>query len=166
MLAPFFSSSTRSTSDNTFDILLLFAPGPLIPQSSEVRTSHQEATKTYAPHLPSNPLSKHAERCLSDWRRPKGLLCRGAMAHNYDVGTRAWQPDPTEGWLASEVEAKDVQGDKVKLVFQLANGEVGLSLFAGAITEEQGSYSYCRSQEQSKPPWPPSMTTPTHLYLL
>ena len=48
------------------------------------------------------------------------------MAHNYDVGTRAWQPDPTEGWVASEVESKSIDGDKVKLVFQLANGEVDL----------------------------------------
>lgn len=46
------------------------------------------------------------------------------MAHNYDVGTRAWQPDPTEGWVASEVESKNIEGDKIKLVFQLANGEV------------------------------------------
>ena len=46
------------------------------------------------------------------------------MAHSYDVGTRAWQPDPTEGWVASEVESKKVEGDQVKLVFQLANGEV------------------------------------------
>lgn len=46
------------------------------------------------------------------------------MAATYDVGTRAWQPDPTEGWVASEVEQKTVDGDKVKLVFQLANGKV------------------------------------------
>lgn len=46
------------------------------------------------------------------------------MAHNYDVGTRAWQPDPTDGWVASEVESKKVEGQQVKLVFQLANGEV------------------------------------------
>ncbi|KAI4286711.1 MAG: hypothetical protein L6R35_004034 [Caloplaca aegaea] len=45
------------------------------------------------------------------------------MAHNYDVGTRAWQPSPTEGWVASEVESKSVEGDRVKLVFLLANGE-------------------------------------------
>ena len=49
------------------------------------------------------------------------------MAHSYDVGTQAWQPDPTEGWVASEVvEKKILQGDKVKLVFQLENGDVGL----------------------------------------
>lgn len=48
------------------------------------------------------------------------------MAHSYDVGTQAWQPDPTEGWVASEVESKNIEGDKVKLVFQLANGEVSL----------------------------------------
>ena len=46
------------------------------------------------------------------------------MAHNYDVGTRVWQPDPTDGWVASQVEQKKVQGDKVKIVFQLENGEV------------------------------------------
>ncbi|KAL8952633.1 MAG: hypothetical protein Q9222_001472 [Ikaeria aurantiellina] len=46
------------------------------------------------------------------------------MAHSYDVGTRAWQPDPTEGWVASEVESRTIQGDQVKLVFRLANGEL------------------------------------------
>ncbi|MCJ1247273.1 Myosin type-2 heavy chain 1 [Trapelia coarctata] len=45
------------------------------------------------------------------------------MAHNYDVGTRAWQPDPTEGWVASQVAEKKVRGDKVRLVFELENGE-------------------------------------------
>ena len=51
------------------------------------------------------------------------------MAHNYNVGTRAWQPDPTEGWIASEVESKNIQGDQVKLVFRVENGEVRLLLF-------------------------------------
>lgn len=46
------------------------------------------------------------------------------MAQNYDVGTRAWQPDATEGWVASEVTSKTVDGSKVTLVFQLENGEV------------------------------------------
>ena len=50
------------------------------------------------------------------------------MAHNYDVGTRVWQPEATEGWIASEVESKTIEGDKVKLVFQLANGDVSVSL--------------------------------------
>ncbi|EEP79193.1 MYO2 protein [Uncinocarpus reesii 1704] len=45
------------------------------------------------------------------------------MAHNFAVGTRAWQPDQTEGWVASEVVEKVVDGDKVKLVFSLENGE-------------------------------------------
>ncbi|KAI9750464.1 MAG: hypothetical protein M4579_006454 [Chaenotheca gracillima] len=45
------------------------------------------------------------------------------MAHSYDVGTGAWQPDPTEGWISSEVTQKKVDGDKVELVFLLANGE-------------------------------------------
>ncbi|KAK5166169.1 Myosin type-2 heavy chain 1 [Saxophila tyrrhenica] len=42
---------------------------------------------------------------------------------NYDVGTRAWQQDPTEGWVSSEVTKKTVNGDNVKLVFTLENGE-------------------------------------------
>jgi myosin V len=46
------------------------------------------------------------------------------MAHNYDVGTRAWQPDAVEGWVASEVVSKTKNDDKVTLVFQLVNGEV------------------------------------------
>ena len=46
------------------------------------------------------------------------------MAATYDVGTKAWQPDVTEGWVASEVEQKNLDGDKVTLVFHLANGEV------------------------------------------
>lgn len=46
------------------------------------------------------------------------------MAATYDVGTKAWQPDATEGWVASEVEQKNIDGEKVTLVFQLANGEV------------------------------------------
>lgn len=46
------------------------------------------------------------------------------MSHSYDVGTKAWQPDSTEGWVASEVEQKIVDGENVKLVFALENGEV------------------------------------------
>jgi myosin heavy subunit len=46
------------------------------------------------------------------------------MSNTYDVGTKAWQPDSTEGWVASEVTAKQIDGDKVTLVFALANGEV------------------------------------------
>ncbi|KAF2457342.1 P-loop containing nucleoside triphosphate hydrolase protein [Lineolata rhizophorae] len=45
------------------------------------------------------------------------------MAHIYDVGTRAWQPDPTEGWVASEVEQKLVDGNNVTLIFRLDSGE-------------------------------------------
>jgi myosin-5 len=50
--------------------------------------------------------------------------CNTIMSHTYDVGTKAWQPDPTEGWVASEVEQKIVDGENVKLVFVLENGEV------------------------------------------
>ncbi|KAK3399014.1 putative myosin MYO2 [Sordaria brevicollis] len=45
------------------------------------------------------------------------------MSENYDVGTRAWQPDPTEGWVASEVVKKTVDGNKVTLIFDCENGE-------------------------------------------
>jgi len=45
------------------------------------------------------------------------------MSESYDVGTRAWQPDATEGWVASEVAKKTVNGDKVQLIFELENGE-------------------------------------------
>ncbi|KAI0885232.1 putative myosin MYO2 [Annulohypoxylon maeteangense] len=45
------------------------------------------------------------------------------MSHSYDVGTRVWQPDVTEGWVASEVVKKTVDGDKVTLVFKLENEE-------------------------------------------
>lgn len=46
------------------------------------------------------------------------------MAHLYQVGTGVWQQDPAEGWIASEVEEKIVDGQKVKLVLRLANDEV------------------------------------------
>lgn len=49
------------------------------------------------------------------------------MAHIYDIGTRAWQPDVTEGWVASELTDKQVNGDKVSLVFTLENGEVRIA---------------------------------------
>lgn len=46
------------------------------------------------------------------------------MAHSYEIGTRAWQPDPTEGWIDSEVIDKKVDGGKVYLAFALGNGTV------------------------------------------
>jgi myosin heavy subunit len=52
------------------------------------------------------------------------------MSESYDVGTRAWQPDATEGWVASEVIKKTVDGSKVFLEFQLENGEVRIPCFA------------------------------------
>ncbi|KAL1975312.1 hypothetical protein VTN31DRAFT_3704 [Thermomyces dupontii] len=45
------------------------------------------------------------------------------MSSNYEIGTRAWQPDPTEGWIPSEVKDKRVEGDKVILEFLCENGE-------------------------------------------
>lgn len=54
------------------------------------------------------------------------------MVHSYDVGTRAWQPDPTEGWVASQVVSKKVAGDKVAIIFKLDNGEVSRIALEGA----------------------------------
>ncbi|KAK6431045.1 Myosin type-2 heavy chain 1, partial [Oleoguttula sp. CCFEE 5521] len=45
------------------------------------------------------------------------------MSHSYPIGTKAWQPDATEGWVASEVVERNVDGEKVTLVFALDNGE-------------------------------------------
>ncbi|KFY20781.1 hypothetical protein V491_03434 [Pseudogymnoascus sp. VKM F-3775] len=62
------------------------------------------------------------------------------MAHNYDVGTRAWQPDPTEGWVASEVISKTQDGDKFNLVFELANGEQKkVEITAAALEDDSDS---------------------------
>jgi hypothetical protein len=46
------------------------------------------------------------------------------MAETYDVGTRAWQPDAAEGWVASEVIQKKVDGAKVILTFKFEDGQV------------------------------------------
>ncbi|RSM01855.1 hypothetical protein CDV31_011139 [Fusarium ambrosium] len=45
------------------------------------------------------------------------------MASTYEVGTRAWQPDAAEGWVASELIDKTIDGNKAKLTFQLESGE-------------------------------------------
>lgn len=58
------------------------------------------------------------------------------MAHIYEVGTRAWQPDPTEGWVASEVKDKLVDGEKVQLVFELENGEVSVDVYSAAALDQ------------------------------
>jgi len=46
------------------------------------------------------------------------------MSHTYDIGTRVWRPDPTDGWIGSEVIARQIDGDKVNLIFRLENGVV------------------------------------------
>ena len=53
------------------------------------------------------------------------------MVHSFDVGTRAWQPETTEGWVASEVVSKKIHGDRVVIEFKLENGEVCLEPNAG-----------------------------------
>lgn len=77
------------------------------------------------------------------------------MAQNYDVGTRAWQPDPTEGWVASVVEEKRVQGNKVQLIFQLANGEVGAPVEDSLPFQstDGADARCCDSQGHSRPRW-------------
>ncbi len=52
------------------------------------------------------------------------------MASTYEVGTKAWQPDAAEGWVASELVSKTIDGPKAKLVFRLENGEVCAYLFS------------------------------------
>ncbi|KAF2861957.1 hypothetical protein K470DRAFT_275820 [Piedraia hortae CBS 480.64] len=64
------------------------------------------------------------------------------MAHLYDVGTKAWQPDATEGWVASEVKQKKVDGEKVTLVFELENGESKtIETTLAALQGERGASS-------------------------
>jgi myosin-5 len=64
------------------------------------------------------------------------------MAHIYEVGTRAWQPDPTEGWVASEVKEKLVDGEKVQLVFELENGEVSVAVSSIAALDHRAVKEY------------------------
>ncbi|KAF2715292.1 myosin-2 [Pleomassaria siparia CBS 279.74] len=45
------------------------------------------------------------------------------MTAIFEVGTRAWQPDVADGWVASTLTDKQIQGDKVKLIFKVENGE-------------------------------------------
>ena len=71
------------------------------------------------------------------------------MAHNYDVGTKAWQPDASEGWVASEVISRTEEGDKITLVFELANGEVcSKSNQAPQVAEK---YINCTDPKRRKP---------------
>jgi hypothetical protein len=85
------------------------ARAPPLPLTARHRKGDWTLTRPPSPRPPPRP----------DARR--GLT----MAHIFDVGTRAWQPDTAEGWVASEVTDKQVAGDKVTLVFTLENGEVG-----------------------------------------
>jgi myosin heavy subunit len=87
------------------------------------------------------------------------------MAHNYEVGTRAWQPDTAEGWVASEVTKKQVDGDKVKLTFQLDNGDVSYLVDIGASQSRVADVDFC-SPKPSRPPWRPFKRMATHLFPL
>ena len=81
------------------------------------------------------------------------------MASYYDVGTKAWQPDQAEGWVASEVTQKRVDGDKVKLVFALENGEV--SVTCTMLVEIYSTEEQCRGRcEESRRRSPRSPKTP------
>src|SRR5262249_40585366 len=51
----------------------------------------------YRPPSPERRLIRSVKR------EHPGLHRAVNMAHLYDIGTRAWQPDPTEEWVASEV---------------------------------------------------------------
>lgn len=65
--------------------------------------------------------------------RPLRAVHPANMSNYYDVGTKAWQPDQAEGWVASEVTKKKVDGDNVKLVFALQNGEVSALLYSHRV---------------------------------
>lgn len=83
------------------------------------------------------------------------------MAHNYDVGTKAWQPDATEGWIASEVVSKTQDGDKFTLVFELANGEVSIiRICRGSSYTDNNRQKPLRRQQRS---WKMT-TTPVFLH--
>ena len=96
------------------------------------------------------------------------------MAHSYDVGTQAWQPDSTEGWVASEVSKKLVDGDNVTLVFQLANGEVrtqtalddllsfSLSVLDGGVFADLSNYP--RPKKSKRPRLPFQTIVPHHYH--
>jgi myosin heavy subunit len=81
------------------------------------------------------------------------------MAHSYDVGTRAWQPDPQEGWVSSEVVEKNVMDDKVTLRFDLENGDVRLKPLSSSAAALM-NISYI-SRNRSRPPKPPCRMGPT-----
>jgi hypothetical protein len=83
------------------------------------------------------------------------------MAHIYENGTRAWQPDPTDGWVASEVVEKKIEGDKVKLVFQLENGEVPPP--PDMPTGKNAADDALRRKKQSRRPCPPSRRATTRI---
>jgi hypothetical protein len=75
--------------------------------------------------------------CPRLWQPTSTLRCtryQNSMAHNYDVGTKAWQPDTTEGWVASEVVSKTEADGKIMLVFDLANGEVQIMTNSSSST--------------------------------
>jgi hypothetical protein len=80
------------------------------------------------------------------------------MAHIYETGTRAWQPDPTDGWVASELVDKQIDGDKVKLVFQLENGEVRSRPRGGAM----GNMADLERHQDRQRPEPASADEPGH----
>jgi hypothetical protein len=45
------------------------------------------------------------------------------MAHAYSVDTGAWIQDETDGWISSKVLSKEINGEKVTLVFEITAGE-------------------------------------------
>jgi hypothetical protein len=77
------------------------------------------------------------------------------MTHIFEIGTRAWQPDVTEGWVASTVTDKQIQGDKVKLIFDVENGEV--CPYDSTIStwgEAMANHALCRLKLSRRPSLP------------
>lgn len=118
-----FESSTR--------LLLRFCSpgGAATTNSSDTTPPVIPTTTPFAPLFASSSRSRHLQTAST--LPPAAVGARPptspAAMSAFEVGTRAWQPDPEEGWVASEVIEKKVDGDRVTLVFKLANGEVCFS---------------------------------------
>ncbi|KAK9463558.1 P-loop containing nucleoside triphosphate hydrolase protein, partial [Lipomyces oligophaga] len=61
------------------------------------------------------------------------------MASRFEVGTRCWQPDDSEGWVAAEIKSKSIDGDKVTLEIALENGNINTVICAIKDFEDENS---------------------------
>ncbi|KAJ6438711.1 myosin V [Purpureocillium lavendulum] len=123
----------KQISDSRGDVAYLMADISNVQYSQikDISDSLEALSSTFVHELHSTEVivtvapSSHPQAVVARVR----LSCPGAsgtfppMASTYDVGTRAWQPDAAEGWVASELITKNIDGPKATLVFQLENGQ-------------------------------------------